>query len=122
MSNEIFCFGSNLSGLHSGGSAREAVINYGAIFGEGIGHHGNSYAIPTLTAKFTKMELYDIGAHIDDFIEYAKAHPELTFNIVAIGCGIAGFTPEEIAPMFADAPDNCNLPKEFTDVLERMAA
>lgn len=122
MSHPVFVFGSNLAGHHHGGSAREAVLSHGAIFGEPIGHHGGSYAIPTLNHKFQKLALYDIGAHVDDFIEYAKSHPELTFNIVAIGCGIAAFSPDEIAPMFADAPDNCILPKEFTQVLEKIAA
>lgn len=118
MTREIFVFGSNLAGHHHGGSAREAVLTHGAIFGEGIGPHGNSYAIPTLDRKFQKLALHDIGAHVEDFIEYAKLNPLWTFNIVAIGCGIANFAPEEIAPMFADVPDNCILPPEFTSVLK----
>lgn len=122
MTRNIFVFASNLAGHHHGGSAREAVINHGAIFGEAIGPHGNSYAIPTLDRKFEKLALHDIGAHVDDFIEYAKLNPLWTFNIVAIGCGIAAFSPDEMAPMFADAPYNCVLPKEFIQALERMAA
>ncbi len=122
MTRSIFCFGSNLAGNHMGGSAREAVHSHGAIFGEGIGPQGNSYAIPTLDHKFQKLALHDIAAHVGDFIEYARKNPEMTFNIVAIGCGIAAFDPREIAPMFRDAPGNCNLPKEFIQVLEALAA
>lgn len=115
--NKIFTFASNLAGNHWGGSAAHAHKEHGAIWGESIGHHGNSYAIPTLNHEMQQMALYDINVHVNDFIEYASRHHELTFNVVAIGCGIAGFSAVDIAPMFADAPDNCNLPPEFINVL-----
>lgn len=119
---EIFVFGSNLAGQHHGGSARAAVEHHGAIIGEGVGPQGNSYAIPTLDGDFQKLALYDIRAHVGDFIEYAKLNPELKFNIVAIGCGIAGFKPSEIAQMFRGAPANCVLPQEFVHALQNEAA
>lgn len=122
MTHEIFVFASNLAGMHGGGSAAHAHKEHGAVWGVGAGPTGNSYAIPTLDGSLRNLKLYDIGAHVEDFLEYAKLNPSWKFNIVAIGCGIAGFKPEEIAPMFADAPDNCKLPKEFVQILERMAA
>lgn len=122
MTRQIFVFGSNLAGAHGGGSARAAVEHHGAVLGNPIGMQGNSYAIPTLDADYRKLALYDIAAHVGDFIEYAKLNPELSFNIVAIGTGIAGFLAKDIAPMFRDAPLNCNLPQEFVTILERNAA
>jgi hypothetical protein len=122
MTRQIFVFGSNLAGMHGGGSAAAAHKEHGAIWGEGVGPHGNSYAIPTLDQDLQRLALYDIAAHVGDFIEYAKLNSEWSFNIVAIGCGIAGFRPEEIAPMFKGAPLNCNLPGEFLAIIEKAAA
>lgn len=122
MTREIFVFGSNLAGKHYGGSAVAAVEKHGAIIGEGIGPQGNSYAIPTLDGDFQGLALDDIRAHVGDFIEYAKLNPEVKFNIVAIGCGIAGFKPSEIAPMFRDVPANCVLPQEFVHALQNGVA
>lgn len=110
---EIFVFGSNLARKHHGGSAHHALENHGAIMDIGIGLCGNSYAIPTLDRKFQKLNLSEIAPHVADFVEFAISKPEWKFNIVAIGCGIAGFKPEDIAPMFKDAPANCLLPDEF---------
>ena len=118
---EVFVFGSNLAGAHGGGSAAHAHQEHGAVWGEGVGFHGKSYAIPTLCQKLQKLALYDIEAHVGDFIVFAEANPDKVFNIVAIGCGIAGFMPEEIAPMFRDAPLNCTLPPEFIEGLDRRA-
>lgn len=122
MTREIFVFGSNLAGMHGGGSAAAAHKEHGAEWGVGVGPTGNSYAIPTLDAELKKLELYDIAAHVGDFIEYAKLNPELSFRVVAIGCGIAGFKPEDIAPMFKDAPLNCMLPTEFMPFIKNKAA
>lgn len=122
MSRNVFVFASNLAGAHGGGSARAALEKHGAILGEGIGYHGNSYAIPTLDRSLVKLALHDIAAHVGDFLEFAKTNTHMTFEVVAIGCGIAGFKAAEIAPMFAGAPTNCILPREFTDVLDRIAA
>lgn len=113
MTKSIFVFGSNLAGMHGGGSARAAIEHHGAIFGQGIGRQGDSYAIPTLDGNLFKLSLDEIKKHVSDFIGYARQNPGLTFDVVAIGCGIAGFTPADIAPMFSAAPKNVNLPEEF---------
>ena len=107
--NQIFVFGSNEQGLHSGGAAHTAVIKFGAIMGQGEGLQGQSYAIPTMEG------IDNMRKAIDRFIEYAKEHPELTFLVTRIGCGIAGYREEEVAPLFADAKDisNIYLPSGF---------
>lgn len=114
MTNEIFVFGSNLGGKHEGGSARHAYDNLGAEWGVGVGRTGACYAIPTLTENFECLPLETIANYVKEFLDYAQVHDYLKFRVVAIGCGIAGFTPEEIGPMFKGAPDNCLLPSEFT--------
>lgn len=122
MTRQIFVFGSNLAGKHYGGSAHAAVEHHGAIMEVGVGPQGDSYAIPTLDGNFQGLALYDIQAHVGDFIEYAKLNPQWIFNIVAIGCGIAGFKPSEIAPMFRGVPANCVLPQEFVHALQNEVA
>ena len=111
---EIFVFGSNLAGMHGGGAARAAVRHYGAIMGQGVGLQGRSYAIPTMQGGVDTIKPY-----VDEFITFAKAHKELTFLVTRIGCGIAGFKPADIAPLFKDAVDveNIWLPSDFWDVL-----
>ena len=106
--NEVFVFGSNLSGFHGGGAARIAADKFGAVWGQGVGLQGQSYAIPTMQGGVDTIKPY-----VDDFISFAKDHPELTFLVTKIGCGIAGFTEEEIAPLFraAHSLDNVVLPK-----------
>ena len=110
----IFVFGSNLAGIHGRGSAKEAVMHHGAVYRMGKGLQGNSYAIPTKDENLITLPLHEIENHVMEFITFAYVHPYLTFNIVAIGCGLAGYKPEDIAPMFKNAPSNCNLPREFT--------
>lgn len=112
--NEIFVFGSNLNGMHGGGAAYQAVKRFGAKMGQGVGLQGNSYAIPTMQGGVETIKPY-----VDDFIAFAKAHPQLTFLVTRIGCGIAGFKAEEIAPLFKDAVDvdNIHLPATFWVVL-----
>lgn len=109
----IFVFGSNLAGRHGAGSARHAYLHHGAVMGKGIGMHGNSYAIPTKNEKLAILPLSAIMLHVRDFISFAREHPPWRFDVVAIGCGLAGYTPGDIAPMFHDAPPNVNLPPEF---------
>ena len=111
---EIFVFGSNLAGAHCGGAARLAYNRFGAVWGEGVGLHGRTYAIPTMQGGVDTIKPY-----VDSFISFAKEHTELTFLVTRIGCGIAGFRDEEIAPLFADAIDveNIILPKEFVACL-----
>lgn len=106
--NEIFVFGSNLRGWHGGGAARIANLKFGAIIGQGVGLQGQSYAIPTMQGGVETIRPY-----VDEFINFAKQHPELTFLVTRIGCGIAGFTDDEISPLFAQAHevDNIVLPE-----------
>ena len=108
--NEIFVFGSNLEGMHGGGAARLAYDKFGAIWGQGVGLQGQSYGIPTMHGGVDAIKPY-----VDEFIEFAKSHPELTFLVTRIGCGIAGFRDEEIAPLFKECIeiDNVILPKTF---------
>ena len=113
-SNEIFVFGSNLQGHHYGGAARIAEEKFGAIFGQGVGLQGQSYAIPTMQGGVETIRPY-----VDEFIEFAKQHPEFTFLVTRIGCGIAGFKDSEIAPLFRGAIgiENIALPQSFMDVI-----
>ncbi len=133
---EIFVFGSNLSGAHGGGAARLAMQQFGAVWGQGAGlqgvgtgtqeqstgrqeqstgRQGQSYAIPTMHGGPEAIKPY-----VDDFIQFARQHPDLTFLVTEIGCGIAGFTPDEMAPLFAGAIDvkNIHLPERFWLVLD----
>lgn len=106
----IFVFGSNLAGRHGKGAALTALLYHGAIYGQGNGRQGNSYAIPTKDVYLRTLPLETINFYVDIFITYAKEHPELSFFITRIGCGLAGYTDTDIAPMFKNAPSNCELP------------
>lgn len=114
--NEVFVFGSNLGGFHAGGAARAALDRFGAIWGQGVGLQGQSYAIPTMHGGVEAIKPY-----VDQFIGFAQSHPDLYFYVTRIGCGIAGFADEEIAPLFREAlaVDNIALPKTFHDILTR---
>lgn len=114
--NEIFVFGSNLSGMHGGGAARLAYQKFGAIWGQGVGLQGQSYGIPTMQGGVDTIKPY-----VNDFIEFAKTHPQLKFLVTEIGCGIAGFSVEEIAPLFEQAieVENIYLPERFWMVLNQ---
>lgn len=112
--NKIFVFGSNLSGKHGKGAALYAYTNKGAIYGIGNGPMGQSYAIPTKDEYLKPLALHRINIYVQMFLEYARMHSELEFQVTPIGCGLAGYTPEQIAPMFVNVPSNCELPKEFT--------
>jgi hypothetical protein len=102
--NEIFVFGSNLQGMHGGGAAYIAYRKFGAIWGQGVGLQGQSYGIPTMQGGVDTIRPY-----VDEFIQFAKQHPELIFLVTRIGCGIAGFTDSQIAPLFASAHDVANI-------------
>lgn len=108
--NEIFVFGSNLQGMHGGGAALIAYEKFGAIWEQGVGLQGQSYGIPTMHGGVDAIKPY-----VDEFIEFAKSHPEMTFLVTRIGCGIAGFRDEEIAPLFQDCieMENVLLPRSF---------
>ena len=96
--NEIFVFGSNLAGAHGGGAARLAYNRFGAIWGQGVGLQGQCYAIPTMHGGVDAIKPY-----VNEFILFAKQHSEYKFLVTRIGCGIAAFTPDEMAPLFKDA-------------------
>ena len=113
--NEIFVFGSNLAGMHGGGAARTARLHFGAVMGKGVGLQGQSYAIPTMQGGVDTIRPY-----VDDFIAYAREHPDKHFLVTPIGCGIAGFDPADIAPLFEEAKEvkNISLPESFWEVIE----
>ena len=113
--NEIFVFGSNLAGKHGGGAAWYAYQNFGAVWGEGVGLHGQTYAIPTMQGGVETIKPY-----VDEFIKFAKQHKEHTFLVTRIGCGIAGFTDGQIAPLFKKAleVENILLPGSFMKFLQ----
>lgn len=113
---EIFVFGSNLEGAHGGGAALLAYRKWGAIWGQGTGLQGQTYGIPTMHGGPK-----DIRPYVDEFINFAIAHPELTFLVTEIGCGIAGFEPKDIAPLFEKAipVSNIHLPARFWQILEK---
>ena len=113
----IFVFGSNLAGRHGAGAARTARLQHGAIYGMGVGRTGDSYAIPTLDGQLRKLQLYQIGNYVSDFCDYAKANEHLTFYVTRLGCGLAGFTDAEIAPLFKGVSKNCILPVEWLEYL-----
>jgi hypothetical protein len=108
--DEVFVFGSNLAGMHGAGAAWLAVQKFGAVMGCGIGLRGQSYAIPTMQGGVETIKPY-----VDEFISFAKSHPEFFFYVTRIGCGIAGFRDKEIAPLFNEAAgvENICLPKSF---------
>ena len=112
---EVFVFGSNLEGMHSGGAAWVAFQKFGAVLGCGVGLRGQSYAIPTMQGGVETIEPY-----VYSFIAFAKEHPELFFYVTRIGCGIAGFRDKEIAPLFSEAVclENVCLPEGFVKVLK----
>ena len=119
--NEVFVFGSNLSGMHGAGAAEMAKRKFKAVYGQGTGPQGKTYAIPTkgLYAKHS-LPIELIRPFVDSFIEYARFNEEKIFLVTEIGCGLAGFKPADIAPLFAKAKSvkNICLPQSFWDVLK----
>ena len=114
-SDEVFLFGSNLAGMHGGGAAYIAFKQFGAVTGCGVGLRGQSYAIPTMQGGVETIKPY-----VDDFIAFAKDHPELFFYVTRIGCGIAGFRDKEIASLFKEALvlENVCLPETFVKAMK----
>jgi hypothetical protein len=109
--DDVFVFGSNAGGLHGGGAARIAHERFGAVWGEGHGHHGQTYAIDTMSGLET------LAREAGDFVAYASSHPEHRFLLTPVGCGIAGYTPEQVAPLFAGIPANVTVPASFAPYL-----
>lgn len=112
--NEIFVFGSNANGMHGGGAARAAVNHFGAIWGQGHGLQGQSYAIDSMSG------IEPLKKDIADFVAFARQHPEMRFLVTRIGCGIAGYKASEMAPLFKDCAEleNVTLPADFWQAIE----
>lgn len=113
MTTEIFVFGSNLAGRHGKGAALAARNKYGAEYGVGFGLTGRAYAIPTKGNRLEILTLDEIRYYVDRFKDFARLRHDLLFRITAIGCGLAGYTPDQIGPLFKGVSANCILPKEF---------
>lgn len=107
---KIFVFGSNLAGRHGKGAALTAYRTHGAIYGQGVGLQGESYAIPTKDEDIKTLPLHKIKQYVEIFIKFAKLNPEMKFEVTRIGCGLAGYDDQDIAPLFRNAPSNCILP------------
>ena len=110
---EIFVFGSNLAGRHGKGAALAALREYGAIYGIAEGLRGRSYAIPTKDEKLRPLPLERIEHFVNRFLGVARIYGDLAFRLTPIGCGLAGYSPEQIGPMFKGAPPNVIIPPEF---------
>lgn len=115
---EVFVFGSNEAGIHGAGAARKAM-DFGAVMSKGIGFKGRTYAIPTKDYNIQQLDLKKIKWYVDRFIQFASTNEQYTFLVTKIGCGLAGYTCEDIAPLFSDALmyDNIVLPKEFHEII-----
>lgn len=110
--NDVFVFGSNLAGRHGAGDAKVAM-QFGAIYGVGSGRTGNSYGIPTKDKFILTLPLEQIRVSVDEFIKYAITNSAETFFVTRIGCGLAGYSDSEIAPMFKNSTTNCSFPYEW---------
>ncbi|MFD2591069.1 hypothetical protein ACFSTE_09520, partial [Aquimarina hainanensis] len=117
--NEVFVFGSNLNGNHAGGAAKLALDKFGAINGQAVGLAGQSYAFPTLSKEMNKITLSELEEYADDLFVFVKKNTDLHFLITEVGCGIAGFSYEEIAPLFKKFVNlkNISLPLNFLEVI-----
>jgi hypothetical protein len=115
---DVFVFGSNLAGKHGAGSAKHALRFHGAKWGVGVGRVRESYAIPTKDGYFNVLPLADIEFHVKKFLEHAAENPDDTFKVVKIGCGLAGYQEEQIAPMFSGATENVLLPDGWRDIMD----
>lgn len=115
----VFVFGSNLAGRHGKGAALHAREEYGAVIGQAEGYQGNSYAIPTKDANLNVLPINLIAGFVKTFLRFAEANINLNFYVTGIGCGLAGYSPEDIAPLFCNVPMNVDLCLEFKGWLER---
>jgi len=116
--NEIFVFGSNTAGIHGLGAAKQA-LQFGAVLGQGIGFFGRTYAIPTKDHRIKTLPLSRVAEYVSDFIDFTEQHESLKFLVTKIGCGLAGFSSSEIAPLFKRALnlENIYLPQEFINII-----
>ena len=112
----IFVFGSNVAGRHGAGAALVAKQKFGAIYGEGFGLHGNSFAIPTKDHRLKTIDLKTVSDFIEKFNQFASDNPEMRFWVTAVGCGLAGYKKEQIAPLFKNN-SNCSFPIEWKELI-----
>lgn len=117
---KIFVFGSNLAGRHGKGAALHAKLHCGAVTGQGEGLQGRSYGIPTKDHKLRTLPLASIATHVQRFVRFAAQNPHMEFELTPIGCGLAGYDPLQIAPLFVDAPDNVELPDSFAPIIKHV--
>lgn len=117
--NTIFVFGSNMAGKHMGGAAKTAFQHFGALLGVGRGWSGQSFAIPTMNEHLQQMPLSQIQHYVEDFKIYTANHPKNTYFLTSIGCGVAGYKVEEIAPMFKGISPNVIFPESFRPFVEK---
>jgi hypothetical protein len=118
--NDIFVFGSNEGGKHGAGAALYAYQRFGAIYRQGVGLQGQTYAIPTKDTYIETLPIEIIKTYVDEFIVFAKDHPDLTFLVTLIGCGRANYKPDAISHLFAEciSMENVYLPLEFIDCIK----
>ena len=121
--NEVFVFGSNITGQHGAGAAKIAM-GFGARWGKGVGLSGQTYGIPTKYTPWKTLPLPKIKEYVTEFLTFAVDHSELTYLVTEIGCGYAGYTPQDIAPLFEPVKTyelhNIILPKRFVDIIENL--
>ena len=116
---EIFAFGSNLAGRHGKGAAQDAMRLYGATYGQGIGLQGRSYGIPTKDRYLNILPLVEIQRRVTGFVEFTRDNPQMKFFITRVACGLAGYTDEEIAPMFNGIKANCRIHFKWHKLVKR---
>lgn len=110
----IFVFGSNIAGHHGAGAAKAALELHHAKYGQGMGLQGSSYGIPTKNEHIETLPLIEIQWHVNIFKAFAARNRDsYKFQVTRIGCGLAGYTDWQIAPMFEGAPRNCHMPPEW---------
>lgn len=114
MTKTIFVFGSNLAGKHFGGAARTAREKYGAEISVGEGRTGRSYALPTMDECFNPLPLARIAQSVTTFKAHVFVNADENFYVTRVGCGIAGFKDEQIAPLFIGFPSNCTFDPQWS--------
>jgi len=114
--HQIFCYGANLAGRHGAGAAKQA-LQWGAVYGRD-GLSGQTYGISTKDRNIRTLPLQRLQEHVSEFLYEAEERPQLEFLMTRIGCGLAGYTDEQIAPMFRHAPANVKLPELWVQMLD----
>lgn len=113
----VFVFGSNLAGRHGAGAAKTAHVNFRAEYGVGRGPTGMAYALPTKGKKLDVLPLEVVAQHVANFLDHARQNPKTEFFVTRVGCGLAGYRDEQIAPLFKKAPLNCSLPEPWRELV-----